>query len=103
MLETFTPASFTDKIGAAFTVALAGGATLSLELVSVTPLGTRAPGRDGLSIRTEPFSLEFAGPLAPVLSQGICPLSHPVLGTVGIFLVPVGPRQGTMRYEAVFN
>lgn len=44
-----------------------------------------------------PFTLEFSGP--PGLAQGIHDLTHPTLGTLGIFLVPLAPT----RYEAVFG
>ncbi len=43
------------------------------------------------------FSLVFTGPANG--PQGIWPLTHPVLGALQLFLVPVGAT----RYEAVFT
>ena len=50
----------------------------------------------------ESFSLLFEGPKDRPLSQGLFELSHPGLGALEIFLVPVGV-DGTRHYEAVFN
>ena len=61
------------------------------------------PRRSDLSGRT-PFSLTFTGPAGNHLPQGLYDLVHPTTGTIGIFLVPIGPRNdGRHRYEAVFN
>jgi hypothetical protein len=30
-------------------------------------------------------------------------LEHPELGVLDIFLVPLGPEEGRMRYEAIFG
>ena len=50
-----------------------------------------------------PFALLFRGPSSPVLAQGIRRLrAPPPLGMLDLFLVPVGPSDGDMRYEAVF-
>ena len=55
---------------------------------------------DGL--RAEPYSLVFIGDV--VLEQRIYALTHPVLGALEIFLVPIGPDpSGRLQYEAVFN
>lgn len=48
------------------------------------------------------FSLLFVSPVGPFLPQAIYTLTHPVLGTLEIFLVPIGPTQGGNGYEAVF-
>jgi hypothetical protein len=100
--ETPTPASFTPHVGTVFTISFTDG-TLALTLGVVEPHGTRAPRPDAPDLRTEPFSLLFLGPLRPVLPQRTWDLTHPVLGTLAVFLVPLGPENGRMRYEAVFN
>jgi hypothetical protein len=81
-----------------FRVAL-GSASLDLELVGADPLGSGdpAPGR------RRPFSLIFHGPQAPVLPQRIYRLENAVLGTLEIFLVPIGPDAAGLRYEAIFT
>jgi hypothetical protein len=72
---------------------------IPLRLVSVSPLG-RQPDAP----RVEPFALEFAGPAEPQLEQRIYRLEHETLGSLDIFLVPIGfDFAGGLRYEAVFN
>lgn len=102
MTEALSISDFKPLVGAAFTIRFPDG-TLELTLGAVEPHGTRAPRPDVPGLRTEPFSLVFLGPLAPVLPQRTWALEHPVLGTHEVFLVPLGPQEGRMRYEAVFN
>ena len=78
----------------------AGEIVLDAELTTVTPLGGRDADAGG---GRRPFSLIYRGPLSPILPQKIYPVEHPELGTLELFLVPVGPEQGGMRYEAVFT
>jgi len=100
--ETLSISDFAPLVGAAFTIRFPDG-TLELTLDAVEPHGTRAPRLDVPALRTEPFSLVFLGPLAPVLPQRTWTLEHPALGAPEVFLVPLGPREDRMRYEAVFN
>jgi hypothetical protein len=88
------------------------------EFLLARPDGQGAPDQDPLSIRldevvswrasagaprADPFSLEFTGP-PPALGQRIHALDHPVLGSIELFLVPIGvDPDGRVRYEAVFN
>lgn len=102
MTDTPTPATFTPHVGTAFRISFTDG-SLELTLDAVEPLGTREPRPGVPDLRTEPFSLVFLGPLRPVLPQRTWDLAHPVLGTQEVFLVPLGPKEGRMRYEAVFN
>jgi hypothetical protein len=37
------------------------------------------------------------------LQQHIYRLEHEQLGALALFLVPLGPEQGRMRYGAIFN
>lgn len=50
-----------------------------------------------------PFSLIFRGPAESSFEQGIRPLSHPVMGFIEIFLVPIQPDATGALYEAVFS
>lgn len=102
MPETLTPSNFAPHVGTAFTVVFTDG-SLELTLGAVEGHGTRSPRPELPDLRTEPFSLVFLGPLSPILPQRTWDLAHPALGSVAIFLVPIGPRDGRMRYEAVFN
>jgi len=56
----------------------------------------------GAGIR-QPFSLIFSGTPGVVLPQRIYTLTHEVMGTVDIFLVPVGATPAETQYQAVFN
>ena len=92
----------TPLVGTVFTIAFSDG-TFELTLAAVEPHGTRSPRPAGPAFRTEPFSAVFLGPLSPILPQRTWDLAHPALGTRSVFLVPIGPKEGRMRYEAVFN
>lgn len=49
------------------------------------------------------FSLLFVAPSGPWLPQAIYPIRHPELGTMEIFLVPVGSVSGGNGYHAAFS
>ena len=68
------------------------------QLIAVTKLGSadRKGGR-------EPFSLLFRGAGDLDLPQGLYKVAHDDLEAGEIFLVPLGPGQEGMLYEAVFN
>lgn len=51
----------------------------------------------------QPFSVVFATARADVFEQKIYTLNHPVMGEQPIFLVPIGPDENGMCYEAVFS
>lgn len=100
MLEDFTAATFSGRIGQVFRV-LADAAPLDLELLAAR----EAPrGVDDVAggVRT-PFSIVFRGPFEPVLPQRIYKFEKEDLGTFEIFIVPIGPDETGMQYEAVFG
>jgi len=100
MLDALTKETFEQLLGQSFDVALASGETLRLTLLHVREA---MAGGIGSPHRT-PFSLLFrGGPRDQYLPQRIYDLVHPELGTLSIFIVPVGPDEGAMRYEAVFT
>lgn len=90
-LETFEP-----LLGATFTALTEPRLALTLSEATPLPAGPDADGR-------APFSLLFSGPGEPTLPQGMVPLEHAGLGTLEIFLVPLGPGSGGFRYEAIFS
>lgn len=67
---------------------------LELEMAEVT---------DRSNAQIEQFSVIFNGPATPWLQQGTYSLLHAGMGEVNLFLVPLGPRDGQMFYEAVFS
>ncbi len=98
MLGKLTPADFAKCLNQTFNLRLESS-TLVLELITVDELGTGAPGGG----RRQPFSLTFRGPEEPVLPQRVYALEHATMGRLEIFLVPIGPDQAGMCYQAVFN
>jgi hypothetical protein len=81
--------AFNGLIGQTFTI-LGPESRLEAQLVEVTPHGNGA-------------SIVFRGPREPVLPQRIYAFEHAGLGAFEIFIVPIGPDDAGMRYEAVFN
>ena len=68
--------------------------TMVLEEVSdTTPTGFEG----------EQFSLVFRGPHEPALTQRIYTLNHDALGSIELFLVPIGAPKDGRLYEAYFN
>lgn len=51
----------------------------------------------------EPFDLIFLGPLTPVLPQQIYRMETEGMDELEIFIVPLGPVEGGMTYQAVFT
>ena len=75
------------------------GEPLELKLIRVEGPSERAGGGE------RPFSLFWLGPRDPILPQRIYPLQHPhaEIGTLEIFLVPVGRDASGTLYQAVFG
>ncbi|MBN8504013.1 MAG: hypothetical protein J0L58_06040 [Burkholderiales bacterium] len=90
MLNTLTLQDFEPEQGQ--TIRVAG---LPMQLVSATPLRFPRPGvRSG-------FSLLFRAQSPAPLAQGQHPVEHPRLGSMDIFLVPLGGEPA--EFEAIFN
>jgi hypothetical protein len=90
---------FAAHEGTDFLVKAADGTELVLRLVKVRSLEHQANAP-----RPNPFALEFEGPARPALDQGIHRLEHAQLGSLDIFLVPIGVDEyGGLLYEAVFS
>ena len=102
MLETLTKTTFADCLGSKFRLHYGAANPLDVELIEATGFPAR-PDQAGGPVRREPFSIVFRGPRAVVLPQRIYRLEHDTLGTLEIFLVPIGPDETGMRYEAIFN
>ena len=95
MSELLTKEAFDENLNTKFRIPFESGQTAELELVEVVET-MRTPGR-------QQFSVFFRGPLEYLLPQGTYHLGHEKMGTVSIFIVPVGREQDGFRYEAVFN
>lgn len=101
-LGTVSWETFSGHVGSGFTLGPAGEdsepAALPLRLTSADTGGDSPPGGG-----RAPFSLMFSGPPEPIVPQGIYRLSHPELGTLDLFLVPLAPDGDGARYQAVFS
>lgn len=99
MSEALESTDFRPHLHSTFLIDLTDGRSLPLELIQVKNL----TGGDPNPTRV-PFSLLFCtfGEFS-YLPQRIYQLAHEHLGTLEIFLVPVGPDENGMRYEAIFN
>jgi hypothetical protein len=90
-----TAEDFRPHLGTRFRLA---GGPVGFELIEVTNLSRTGSG----GVRA-PFSLVFRAPSEALLPQGIQKLEHDEFGVVELFLVPLGPDEAGMRYEAVFT
>jgi hypothetical protein len=100
MLESLTLADFVQLPGSKFRVRHGTAESLEFELTEANSTGGQAATASGAR---QPFSLIFRGPRQPVLPQRIYDLEHDELNAMSIFLVPIGPDEVGMRYEAVFS
>lgn len=90
------PADF-EGLEAPLKASRAGDATqVVLKVQSVTTM----PGHP---YREVPFSVVLEGPAVPALPQGIHVVEHPRLGTLELFMVPIGQDAACTRYELTFN
>jgi hypothetical protein len=94
--EALKPSFFEPHVGGEFVLAH----TVPERRLTLDAVNRHPTQRDGL--RAEPFSLVFVGDV--VLEQRTFAMTHPALGALDIFLVPIGPDpSGRLQYEAVFN
>lgn len=83
--------------GEAFTIKTDAGEPAVLTLVSVDRLGGDSPREGG------PFAMLFETVRGPSLAQQTCRLERGEGEALDVFLVPLGPGEAGMRYEAVFS
>lgn len=99
-LEQMTISTFRGLEGTTFRLNYGGATPLDLHLTNVAALPV-IDARDGL--RAEPFSLEFHSDGSSYALQGTYRLAHDQLGEFDLFIVPLGPADGGMNYQAIFN
>ncbi len=96
MTERMRREDFEPHLNTTFELLRGEGEPLELELVEIT-------GGEGAFANSYSFSLVFRGGPHFTLQQHIFTLEHDRLGTLDLFLVPIGRDPGGFRYEAVFN
>ncbi len=92
-IKDLTPEHFTSLLDTALSIE---GSDQSLVVESVDLIRSPSP-------RGQPFSLTLRAPPGKSGPQGIYHLMHPDLGTLPLFLVPLELKNGSIRFEAVFN
>lgn len=76
-----------------------GGSAMTLTLVEVRPL----PARPFPGMLRDPFSLLFRSASALMLPQRIYRMTNATVGTLDIFIVPIGRDAAGVTYQAIFN
>jgi hypothetical protein len=94
-IAALSAADFTPRVNEPFRIVTPAG-QIELKLVEVRELGVAL--RKGGA-----FALTFLSPPGPFLPQAIYPLENSALGTLDLFIVPLGPQEGGNSYEAVFT
>lgn len=95
MTEAFDKRLFAENLNTKFSVRIDADKTIELELTEITESNSAA--------HLEQFALAFRGPADVYLPQQIYSLEHQGLGTMSVFLVPVGRDERGFEYEAIFN
>jgi hypothetical protein len=102
MIETLTLEHFTPHLGTEFVCRTTDGGAYPLRLTEAEAVG-RALKSSAKAAARSPFSLLFQGPQSPVLPQSIYPLEHAELGTLPLFIVPIGREEEGILYQAIFS
>lgn len=98
MLKDLAHGQFAQHLHQTFRIRL-DSLTLDVELIEADTLASVDPGGQ----RRQAFSLVFRGPKEPILPQGTYRFEHTGMGTLDIFIVPIGSDPQGFRYEAVFT
>jgi hypothetical protein len=101
MLDELKCEDFAPYLNEPFVINADAAEPLEAELIEVTELGP-ASKAEGDSSKRATFSIVFRGPKDILLPQRIYKLEHRRMGTLELFLVPIGPDHVGMRYEALF-
>lgn len=92
--------NFSQYLNEAFTLHT-GNSELQLKLIAVDELSSDQHYEE----ERKPFALLFHAQSDPGLPQQMYSLKQEKMGSLDMFLVPVGPdrKMGGMRFEAIFN
>lgn len=103
MLDTFTVATFTPHLGETFHIRPDSSDSLAVQLIEATELPGGSAGAARVGPPRTPFSIVFRGPGDVLLPQGIFRIEHDTIGTFELFLVPIGPDEQGLLYQAIFT
>ena len=96
MTQPIEPRNFETLVGKAIDLEFAG-TTFQATVDSVSRLSRHS------NQERQPFSVLLLAQDESDHGQGIYRLEHPELGAQDLFLVPLGPSDGRMRYEIIFK
>ena len=96
-LEELNCDHFTESVGTDFQATIEGQ-SFGFQLIEAQEHSSEMPGSS-----RKPFSLLFQAPPGTSFPQGMYELSHETIGTLALFLSPVGQTDQGMQLEAVFN
>jgi hypothetical protein len=99
-LDLLQAADFTAYVQQRFHIYAQSGTPLEAELVAVKQISAK-PGAG--TAKRKPFSIVFRCSDKPPLAQGIYKVENEKMGTLDIFIIPIGPDDEGFCYEAVFN
>jgi hypothetical protein len=88
---------FSDKVGQRFVVEESDVPAVELTLTEAKAITNYA------NAARAPFSLLFTTQGVGVLLQRMCTLRNAALGPQAFFLVPIGKKDETVTYQAIFN
>jgi hypothetical protein len=94
-LATLTAQDFAARTGEVFVLHTTEESSFETRLIEVSE------GQGGYS--RQQFSLVFRGGPEHHASQGTYRLDNDAMGSLAIFLVPIGPDAHGQRYQAVFG
>ena len=96
--------TFEGRVGETFELTTAAGETTEVVLSACTEAPHSVPAEWEDTVGRTPFSLLFHDPDASRYApQQNFTVRHSELGEFELFLVPLGPDDRGMRYEAVVN
>ncbi len=98
-LRELTHEYFEVGLNKVFRVSAGSGRALDLELVEVTVIGEPTAGVTS----RHSFSLIFRGPADVLLPQSIYRFENEKVGVLEFMIVPIGPDERGLRYQAIFN
>jgi hypothetical protein len=93
--EILNLSSFSEHLNTKFRIHPDESTVVETELIEAQDAGSTP--------KQERFSLIFRGPHEPYLAQRIYRIEHDQMGTLELFLVPIGRDDDGFQYEAVFN
>ena len=97
MLDRLRKEDFEPLIGQKLTVATRDAAPTELEVAEATTLKSPSPRE------TPPFRVILRSRDGWRAPQGMFRISHPRLGELELFAVPIGPDAEGLCYEILFN